>query len=105
VLGDSELMCGAPEFGDGDGEGLGELGLFGVGLLESFEHAVVSASPITNALTGSKFLYDSGIACSFPPAEAASEQLCKMPTKHSTVGQTPDPLSATIHNRGCLSPN
>src|SRR5262245_48324039 len=91
-------MCGAPEFGDGDGEGLGELGLFGVGLLESFEHAVVSASPITNALIRSKFLWDSGIACSFPPAEAASEQLCKMPTKHSTVGQTPSARNRVVHS-------
>ena len=67
VPGDSELMCGAPELGagDGDGDGLGELGL-----LESFEHAVVNPSPMTNALARSTFLCDNGTARSFPAAEA-----------------------------------
>jgi len=73
VPGDSELMCGAPELGegDGDGEGLGELGL-----LESFEHAVVNPSAMTNALARSTFLCDNGTARSFPAAEAGAEELC-----------------------------
>jgi hypothetical protein len=78
-------MCGAPELGEGDGEGLGALGLFELGSLESFEHAVVSASPITIALVRSRFLRENGIACSFPPAEAASKELQDADQERSTV--------------------